>query len=113
MNGDNSANPLTVSATTTVQCTVIVTWWNQGSGGSFLSFTPTATQLNSDTGDRDRNAYIIGQAAGTYSVGANFTTGDPNDEIVVLWLPEIIPPPVHDWISGGRLKRPLALSQRT
>ena len=88
--GTTSANPLTVTKTTTVTCTVIVTWWNQASGGSFLSFTPAATQLNSDTGDEDRNAYIIGQVAGTYSVGANFTTGDPNDTIIVLWLPETV-----------------------
>ncbi len=114
--GDTAANPMTASLSPLVTCTGIVVFSNDGSGGSFLSFTLGAATLRYDPPaglSALASGLLLGQAPGTYALGANFTSGDTQDQIVVLWLPEIIPPPVHDWISGGSLKRPLALSQRT
>jgi hypothetical protein len=85
---DTTANPMTVSFTTTVQCMGFVNWTNQGTTGSFIGFTLGATQLNFDTADADANGYLVGQPPGTYLLGANFTTGDGSDEVIVAWFQE-------------------------
>lgn len=71
INPASSGDPITVTLTFSVPCTVLVFWGNE-SADTFVSFTNSVTQSNHDTGHVDAAGYKTGVASGGV-YGANIT----------------------------------------
>lgn len=94
---ETTANPMTVSLTPTVQCTGLFAYTNQQSD-DFSSFTLSANLLNHDATFGTAIGYLLGQTPNTYVAGANFSAGNANNTVGVIWLPESPPLSRHVYI---------------
>lgn len=87
--GAGSGTTLVASVNTSVQCSLFVSYANEQLN-NFTSWLLSATQLNLDTGHIDGNAYLLGQAAGTYGMGINRGVIPQFDAVVTIALPETV-----------------------
>ena len=77
-NGDNTNNPMTVSLSPLVECTGIAVYTNDGSGGSFLSFTLGAATVRYDPASglaAVASGLITGVAPGHVCAGCELHVG--------------------------------------
>ncbi len=84
---NNTDNPLTVSATTTVDSSLFFAYGNE-STNNYTSFTSSvATVDNYDTGHFDAHGHTLNVAAGTYTPGVNLSALSGSTAIIALYLP--------------------------